>query len=562
MLQNMFQDNMMCELDAQLLTPNSITSPSYSMYENNYNYSCSQSSASPSSSSLGDFSPMKHHSPDSESFYYDFIIDTPDSLFDYSQNGVSNTDENNYFRFEPEAVAKFTQQQNSSYNENYSYHGYNSCEYYNNEADSPLELDPWVSTFKFIDSIPLQQAEMKNSKSCQNSPLPKFKTLQELTTKRIKTSPIHFDDTVPDYNTIIDNFDVSYLGIENENLTSTHTVPQNSSCNVKEIKQELKPVLNPSVQIAVRNKCTKKNHIKIIPETKSDETNSINSGKSYQCKWIGCNQNFTSLGSYVTHIEKKHIEGNRKGDEYTCYWDNCERKQSPFNARYKLLIHMRVHTGEKPNKCPHIGCDKAFSRLENLKIHTRSHTGERPYACQYVGCMKAFSNSSDRAKHQRTHYDTKPYACQLPGCSKRYTDPSSLRKHVKNHAIKTSFGCRRKSHREFIPKQSKKQARKHFSESDASSVPSNSYPTDDKYELNNVNFDLNDDVFVQKPAESQEMQITNIIEMIDSSNDNFQQIDDTNGFYEDPNNSSEFISYDYLKKFLDSSDLNNCEQYF
>ncbi|KAL1431526.1 hypothetical protein MTO96_014045 [Rhipicephalus appendiculatus] len=94
---------------------------------------------------------------------------------------------------------------------------------------------------------------------------------------------------------------------------------------------------------------------------------------------------------------------------------------------------MRVHSGEKPNRCTFDGCTKAFSRLENLKIHLRSHTGERPYSCQYPGCPKAFSNSSDRAKHQRTHQDTKPYACLIPGCCKRYTDPSSLRKHYKNH---------------------------------------------------------------------------------------------------------------------------------
>lgn len=155
-------------------------------------------------------------------------------------------------------------------------------------------------------------------------------------------------------------------------------------------------------------------------------------GGLLECRWEDCWTLFPGQAALVRHIEKTHVE-LRRADEFACMWQGCPRRTRPFNARYKLLIHMRVHSGEKPNKCPFPGCTKAFSRLENLKIHQRSHTGERPYSCQFPTCMKAFSNSSDRAKHQRTHYDTKPYACQVTGCNKRYTDPSSLRKHIKNH---------------------------------------------------------------------------------------------------------------------------------
>ncbi|XP_061733239.1 zinc finger protein GLIS3 [Nerophis ophidion] len=168
------------------------------------------------------------------------------------------------------------------------------------------------------------------------------------------------------------------------------------------------------------------------------------------CMWMDCSAVYDQKDELVRHIEKIHVD-QRKAEDFTCYWAGCSRDLKPFNARYKLLIHMRIHSGEKPNKCTFKGCKKAFSRLENLKIHLRSHTGEKPYLCQHPGCFKAFSNSSDRAKHQRTHLDTggldkffsqcslvwgvqKPYACQVAGCAKRYTDPSSLRKHVKSHS--------------------------------------------------------------------------------------------------------------------------------
>ncbi|XP_020780964.1 zinc finger protein GLIS3 isoform X2 [Boleophthalmus pectinirostris] len=166
-----------------------------------------------------------------------------------------------------------------------------------------------------------------------------------------------------------------------------------------------------------------------------EEEGEVEEYGGHMCRWMECSAIYNQKDELVKHIEKLHVD-QRKAEDFTCYWEGCPRKHKPFNARYKLLIHMRVHSGERPNKCTFEGCKKAFSRLENLKIHLRSHTGEKPYVCQHPGCNKAFSNSSDRAKHQRTHLDTKPYACNVPGCAKRYTDPSSLRKHIKSHSIK------------------------------------------------------------------------------------------------------------------------------
>ncbi|XP_064002942.1 zinc finger protein GLIS1 isoform X4 [Pogoniulus pusillus] len=216
-------------------------------------------------------------------------------------------------------------------------------------------------------------------------------------------------------------------------------VPISSECDRGDCEQiQMQQLENGSLSLmmngaSVPHQNTLHSTQKSLQPSDGDEQELAN-GKQV-CQWIDCSATYDQQDELVRHIEKTHID-QRKGEDFTCFWAGCVRRYKPFNARYKLLIHMRVHSGEKPNKCMFEGCNKAFSRLENLKIHLRSHTGEKPYLCQHPGCQKAFSNSSDRAKHQRTHLDTKPYACQIPGCSKRYTDPSSLRKHVKAHSAK------------------------------------------------------------------------------------------------------------------------------
>ncbi|XP_023950477.2 zinc finger protein GLIS2 [Bicyclus anynana] len=181
----------------------------------------------------------------------------------------------------------------------------------------------------------------------------------------------------------------------------------------------------------------------VLPITKQDEDEDSRGGSSPEhgsdsggeigegvCGWRGCGARFPNVARLSAHVARLHAHAYRDGLFY-CSWKDCSRPQRGFNARYKMLVHVRTHTNERPHTCNQ--CQKSFSRAENLKIHLRSHSGEKPYICPYEGCGKAYSNSSDRFKHTRTHTVDKPYCCKVPGCNKRYTDPSSLRKHVKTY---------------------------------------------------------------------------------------------------------------------------------
>uniref|UniRef100_A0A4W6DKD2 C2H2-type domain-containing protein n=1 Tax=Lates calcarifer TaxID=8187 RepID=A0A4W6DKD2_LATCA len=76
--------------------------------------------------------------------------------------------------------------------------------------------------------------------------------------------------------------------------------------------------------------------------------------------------------------------------------DGCDRR---FSRSDELTRHVRVHTGQKPFQCRI--CMRSFSRSDHLTTHIRTHTGEKPFAC--AECGRKFARSDERKRHAKIH---------------------------------------------------------------------------------------------------------------------------------------------------------------
>uniref|UniRef100_A0A3Q2YCQ0 C2H2-type domain-containing protein n=1 Tax=Hippocampus comes TaxID=109280 RepID=A0A3Q2YCQ0_HIPCM len=84
---------------------------------------------------------------------------------------------------------------------------------------------------------------------------------------------------------------------------------------------------------------------------------------------------------------------------------------------------------QRPYACPAEGCERRFSRSDELSRHLRIHTGLKPFQCRI--CMRAFGRSDHLTTHVRTHTGEKPFSCDT--CGRKFARSDERRRHVNVH---------------------------------------------------------------------------------------------------------------------------------
>ena len=140
-----------------------------------------------------------------------------------------------------------------------------------------------------------------------------------------------------------------------------------------------------------------------------------------------CQNDLPSKTQFIAHLQKEHPDIK----SWTCHICGYQCR-----LRSSLIVHIKLHTGEKNHHCEICGKDFAFK--QKLKLHMQHHINLREFKCD--SCDKGFNSKSELAKHvKRVHMSDRPWECQL--CGNTFKEAARLRRHMEAHTTGKKFLC-------------------------------------------------------------------------------------------------------------------------
>ncbi|XP_042200498.1 early growth response protein 3 [Callorhinchus milii] len=130
----------------------------------------------------------------------------------------------------------------------------------------------------------------------------------------------------------------------------------------------------------------------------------------------------TPLTTIKAYTDSKQMPSNFNPHQQPLTLKPVRPRKYP-NRPSKTPVH------ERPHACPAEGCDRRFSRSDELTRHLRIHTGHKPFQCRI--CMRSFSRSDHLTTHIRTHTGEKPFSCEF--CGRKFARSDERKRHSKIH---------------------------------------------------------------------------------------------------------------------------------